>query len=144
MEGMTMSMRTDFTEVFAVPGQNSIIDGINPSTGLSCINGHSLADMQQRYPNAVQMTWEDWRAEQAARQGAPVTFTESTEAQYHEMLNCLPPAAWLLDSFLVGEPTDHSVSTGQPRFQMYTKRSNVYLASSRPVTVAEFRAIASR
>ena len=133
-------MRLDFTDCFAVPGEDSIIDGVNPDTGRSLILGQTLEQVQSRYPAAVIVSWEAWRAEQAAKQDTPISWCPSTEKQYHEMLNVLPPAAWVGGLFLVGEPTDHSFSTGQPRYEAYWQRgSSEYFVSSRPITVAEFR-----
>jgi hypothetical protein len=135
-------MISTFTEVFAVPGEGSIIDGIHPETGRSCINGETLEQVQARYPLAVRMPWEDWRQAQIAKQDTPITFTRTTERKYREMLEILPPAAWEGGAFLVGEPYDHSFATGRPRFQMYWQRGEyAYIASSRPVTYAEFKAL---
>ena len=137
-------MTTNFDYVFAVPGENSIIDAVHPETGRTQINDHTLEQVRERHPNAVQMTWEEWRAEQAAKQQTPLHFTPTTERKYHEMLEVLPPAAWESGAFLVGEPTDHCFETGRPRFQMYRTRGTEhyrrYEASSRPVTIVEFRA----
>lgn len=137
-------MTTEFTEVFAIPGQSSIIDGIHPVTGLSLICGETLEQVRERHPGAQRMQWEDWRAARAAEQNSPVEWLASDAEQYHEMLNILPPAAWVAGAFLVGEPTDHDMATGCARFQMYRHRGEAYEASSRPVTVREFRAFTTR
>lgn len=114
---------------------------------------HAFA-RQTGYPNGrpgyvidhimtVRMTWAAWKAAVVARQQAvPLTWEPSSHAQYHEMLNILPPALWLGGGFLVGEPTDGDMATGQPRFQGYLETSaGQYLASSRPMTRAELRAV---
>jgi hypothetical protein len=138
-------MRTDFVEVYAIPGHHNIIDGINPDTGLTCVNGDTAEQVAAREPLAVRMTWEAWRAEQIARQQTPIAWQPSTRAQYHEMLNVLPPALWIGGAFLVGEPMDHSHATGAPRFTAYKQTGSSedfarYWVASRPLTVAEFRA----
>ena len=134
----------NFTECFAVPGEGSIIDGINPETGRSIINDQTFEQIQARYPNAVVMAWEDWRAAQIAKQQTPVRWSRVTERQYQEMLEVLPPAAWMGGYFLVGEPDDHCMATGRPRFRAYGKRGHVYTVSSRPMTVAELKTYLSR
>ena len=57
-------------------------------------------------------------------------------------LECLPPAAWIGAAFLVGEPSDHHAGTGAPRFQACRYVAGVYEASSRPLTLDEFRTMA--
>lgn len=141
----------NYTEVYAVPGAHSLIDVIDPSTGLTWVNGHTEAEVQARDPLAVRMAWADWQRAESASQRTPITWERSTHAKYHEMLNILPPAAWIGGAFLVGEPYDHDVMTGQPRFQGYWERVGpgdrggwdargalyVYLVASRPMTIAE-------
>lgn len=137
-------MSYQFTDCFAVPGERTIIDGIHPHTGRSIIHGHTLDQIRERYPGAVVITWDTWSAEQAARQNTPIHWDPTTEQQYHDMLGILPPAAWERGIFLVGEPADHSFSTGRPRYHAYRQRGATYTTSSRPITVAEFRAEVSR
>jgi hypothetical protein len=135
---------TDCVDCWAVPGANSIIDVIHPVTGRTWINGNTPAEMLAREPRAVRMVLSDWLAEKAARQQTPITWTQTTEATYREMLDVLPPAAWVAGYFLVGEPTDHCAATGAPRFQGYRETAGRYFASSRPITLAELRAIVTR
>lgn len=133
----------DFTECFAVPGARQMIDLVHPRTGLSAINGLSLEQIRARYPEdaaAVKMTIAEWQAARAAVQDAPIQWRPTTEEQFDEMLNVLPPAAWINGGFLVGEPSDHHAQTGAPRFQAYRQRGQIFEASTRPLTRAEFRA----
>ncbi len=67
-------------------------------------------------------------------------WTETTAEKYDEMLNVLPPAAWIGGGFLVGEPWDHD-SSGRPRFEAYIHTAGKHYVSSRPITVNELRAI---
>jgi hypothetical protein len=133
-----MSLSTNFTDVFAVPGASSIIDSVNPATDRSTICDETLEQVQARNPGAARVSWADWRQAAIARQQTPVIFDATTREQYREMLEVLPPAAWGRGGFLVGEPTDHDVASGRPRFQMYRQRGEAFEASARPVTVPEF------
>lgn len=72
----------------------------------------------------------------------PVSWVDITRDRYHEMLNVLPPAAWVGGDFLVGEAVDDCPLTGRVRFAMFREvAGGRFLESSRAVTVAEFRAI---
>lgn len=136
-----MPLNADFTHVFAVPNAHSIIDAVNPATGCSYINGHSLAEIRARYPMAECIAWSDWQKRRIREQDTPIEWTTTTCEQYHDMLNVLPPAAWIAGGFLVGEPTDHHCGTGRPRYQAYRHVGTSYLVASRPITLAEFRAV---
>ena len=48
----------NYTHAFAVPGEDSIIDCINPNTGNSCINGETLEQIRLRYPKAEIVSME--------------------------------------------------------------------------------------
>jgi hypothetical protein len=133
------TLTTDFTHVYAEPGSSSIIDAINPRTGLTVICGDTAEQVQARYPNARMVAWADWQAEQVAKQQAPIAWEPSTSKQYHDMLNCLPPQRWIGGAFLVGEPCDHSIANGRPRYQAYRQRGDVFEVASRPMTTCEFR-----
>lgn len=128
-------------DVYANPGEDHLIDTIDPTTGLTSVFGSTEADIRERHPRAQRISWETWRAQAAARQQTPIVWTETTPAQYDERLNVLPPALWRGGAFLVGEPTDHDLSTGQPRFAADWHRGNHYVTASRPLTCAELRGI---
>lgn len=132
---------TDFTELYAVPGENHIIDGINPQTGLTFINGDDESAVLARHPNAQRMTWDAWQAERAERQHTPILWDKTTAEHYEEMLCVLPPLEWNKGAFLVGEPDDHDITNGQPRYRAYRKLHGEYYVSSRPMTRAELREI---
>jgi hypothetical protein len=138
-----MSWRDD-AEVYAVPGAHSIIDTINPDTGRTRYCGHTEADVLAREPGAVRMTWQAWKDAMIARQRTPITWALTTRETYEYMLNVLPPIDWWGGAFLVGEPMDHDVLTGQPRYEAFAERGlsdpRSYYASSRPLTRAELRA----
>jgi hypothetical protein len=138
---------TDTTDdqVFAVPGEYlSIIDVVNPETGRSRINGHTLEEIRQRYPTAVQMPWEEWRQGMIARQQTPITWKPIDAHRYNDMLGVLPPIDWTSAGFLVGEPYDHSMATGQPRYTAFIDRYGWYYESSRPITRREWREFQTR
>ena len=128
------------THVFAVPGKHHIIDEVNPLTGRSMVDGHTLAEVQARNPGAVLIARADWKRERAAEQDTPVEWTEVDEERYDEMLNVLPPVNLTHDGFQVGEPQDHHVVSGQPRFDSYRLVGGKHYVGSRPMTSAEFRA----
>ena len=134
-----MALTTDFTEVWAVPGENHIIDTINPETGLTSVFGKDAEAVLTKEPKAVRITWDVWRAEASARQQTPIQWELTTEAKYQEMLEILPPALWIGGVFLVGEPWDHDFATGAPRFAAYVCRNGRYYEASRPLTTAELR-----
>ena len=136
---MTITMN-DCTECYAIPGANSLIDVINPQTELTWCLGQTAAEVAEREPQAVRMRIEDWCADKAARQRTPITWEPTTASTYEEMLNVLPPAAWLQGAFLVGEPTDHDAGSGQPRYHAYRCVGQRYESASRPLTRAEFKA----
>ncbi len=131
-----------FTHVFALPGANSILDGA--VEGLSCIFGHTLAQMQERYTGAVLMDWDDWQREAVARQQTTITWSVTTKERYRDMLEVLPPAFYRHGLFLVGEPMDHDIATGQPRFSGFWQKGTACFAASRPLTIAEARAELAR
>ncbi len=126
-------------ECFAVPGV-TIIDVLNPLTGLTVCFGRSLADCQAEYPGAIKMTVDAFCASKAAKQDSAVTWEETTEERWEDMLNVLPPACWpeCGGAFLVGEPWDHHAVTGQPRYAAYRRQNGKFFTSSRPMAKLEF------
>jgi hypothetical protein len=132
---------TDTTEVYAVPGKGSIIDTINPATGLTSCFAESAAEVLERNPDAVRMTWIDWSNAAIKLQQTPLRWRSVSEAQYHEMLEVLPPASWKRGAFLVGEPWDHCIATGAPRFAVYVAHGGKHYTADRPITKAEFSAM---
>lgn len=131
-----MNLR-DYTEGFAVSGEDSIIDLRHPATGLSSVYGETLEQIQARYPGAVVVNVDAWMAAKAERQHTPVEWRPCSEDRYHEMLNVLPPAFWQGGLFLVGEPMDHDAGNGQPRFTAFWKRGGKFYEADRPMTRRE-------
>lgn len=128
------------THAFAVPGEAYLIDFIHPDTGLSLIEGETLAEVQARAPRAVVVLIAEHRAARAAAQDRPITWAETTRERYDEMLCVLPPAAQVGGAFLVGEPHDHHAVTGRPRFDAFLSRAGRFYVSARPITRQEFAA----
>lgn len=131
-------------DVYAVPGERSIIDWINPVDGLSFVCHETEEEIRRRYPNAQRMSWETWQAEVSKQQRTPITWHHTTQHEYQRMLEVLPPALWIGGAFLVGEPDDHDVQTGQPRFAAYWRRGSCpeyaqYYRASRALTGRELR-----
>ena len=135
---------SDFKHAFAVPGSDSLIDIINPSTGRSHIAGEDLEQIAARYPGAVVVSIDDFCKAKAARQDSPIGWDEVTEESYQEMLNVLPPELWAGGAFLVGEPSDHHATTGAARFACYVRRYGKHYQATRPISRAEFRALFTR
>ncbi len=151
----------DATEAFAVPGEDSLIDCLRPD-GRTFIYGSTLEEIRERYPTAERINIADWSKAKADRQDTPVIWSEVTRDRYWEMLEVLPPAAYLpvaetgyfptiTAGFLVGEPWDHHATTGAPRYAAFIKRGTngvkftdaKYYESDRPLTRKEFNLIAS-
>jgi hypothetical protein len=127
------------THCFAVPGKDNVIDDVHPLTGRGTWSGETLDQIQLRHPGAAVVSWDDWKRAKAATQDAPVEWQECTEERYEEMMNVLPPAEYSRHGFLVGEPWDHHAMTGCPRYSAFIMRGCRHYASSRPMTVVEFR-----
>lgn len=130
---------------FADNGE-SIIDTINPDTGLSSVYGETLEQIRQRYPNAQFVNFDEWLAAKAARQDAEeAVWQESTEEHYWYGLECVPPAATGGGAFLVGEPMDHHCASGLPRFTCHRQtRDGKFVVLSKPITIPAFRQMLSQ
>jgi hypothetical protein len=133
---------TDETRCYASRFSGTMIDVIHPETGLTLHFSKDLAAVRADYPDAEEMSVGEWCAWKAEQQRSPITWAETTRARFYDALECLPPAAGTKGyrAFLLGEPYDHDAGNGQPRYQGYRRDAAAYLVSSRPMTVAEFRA----
>lgn len=129
------------TNCYASKSIGHIIDVIDPDTGKTAYSKQTLAEVQERHPDAEHMSIEDFIAWKTSQQRTPITWSHTTKEQYHEMLNVLPPAEYARSGFLVGEPVDHDAGNGQPRFEAYRYEDHTsqYLVSSRPMTILEFK-----
>ena len=128
------------TECFAIPGQ-TMIDVINPVSGKTAIYGKTLEECrtEKGYEQAERMTIEAYCQGKAIAQTPPVTWETITENKYWEMYECLPPIHVAGRGFMVSEPWDHHALTGTPMYGAYRKRGEVYEASTRPMTVKEWK-----
>lgn len=131
----------DPTECFAVPGENHIIDVINPLTDKTAIYGRTLDEVRKQPGNekAERMSIDQFCKDKAARQNTPIGWREITEEKYHEMLEVLPPIEWTTRGFMVSEPCDHHALTGKPRYGAYVTIGHRFFTASRPLTREEFR-----
>jgi hypothetical protein len=72
-------------------------------------------------------------------------FKPSTQEQYDEKFDILPPLEVTGNGYLVGEPWSHRVChvSGHysPTFPAMVKRNGKYFASCEGITVAEWRAL---
>lgn len=129
------------TDCFAVPGDSHIIDMVHPLTGNTVIRGKSLEEirLEPGYELAERMPIDQFCEQKARKQDTPIEWYPITEEQYHYWFECLPPAAYGRQAFLVGEPSDHHAQTGAPRFQACKRVNGQFLASSRPLTIKEFK-----
>ncbi len=77
-----------------------------------------------------------------------VTWIETTEERYYDMLGVLPPASQgsmlraNANGFQVGEATDHN-ERGQPTFATFKEESGKFYESSEALTFREFKAMFS-
>ena len=117
----------------------SVIDFVHPVTESGLYSDETLDEVRKRYPTAEIVRYTDWQARKAAMQDRAVTWRKVSAKQYQEQLGCLPPAAYRKDGFLVGEPSDHHAASGKPRYQAYRVRDGKYFASSRAMTIEEFK-----
>jgi hypothetical protein len=131
------------TDCYAVPGSDSIIDTIHPATGLTTFYRKTLEEIRAEHGDerAERMTIEAFCEQKAARQHTPISWEETTEERYYDMLECLPPAYMGHGGFLVGEPYDHDASNGQPRYQGFCVSNGKFYQGSRPMTIKEFKGI---
>ena len=127
----------------AYANDHCLIDTID-ANGITHIRRETFEEVLARHPDAKLVDVEEWCAERRSKQLGPVTWNESTEEQYWEMLECLPPARMSGGAFLVGEPIDHIAGTGEPTFEMYRKVGDKFFVSSRPVTSREFSELITR
>jgi len=134
---------SDCTHAFAVPGEDSMIDVIRPGTSpeRSWIRNETIEEIRLRYPRAEVISIDDYCAAKAARQDTDITWTEVTGERYWDMLEVLPPAIQNAKGFMVGEPTDHHAGTGRARYAAFLDKGGKFFESSRPLTIAEFRAL---
>jgi len=123
-------------KAYAATGR--LIDTIDNTSGLTSVFAETLEQVRQRYPDAQVVDVDEWCAEKQRQQQTPITWQDTDEESYMEMLECVPPARMAGGAFLVGEPMDHLAATGESRFEMFRKRGPKYYVASRPVTIAEF------
>lgn len=124
----------------------SIIDTINPATGLSSVYGETHEQIRLRYPKAEIVNFDEWLAAKAARQDAEeAVWQETTEEAYWYALECVPPAAMAGGAFLMGEPQDHHAASGLPRFSCYREtRDGKFVVLSKPITYPAFQQMVSK
>lgn len=67
-----------------------------------------------------------------------IEWKPSTKEIYDNALNVLPPAAWVSNGFLLGEPTDHR--NGRPTFEAHKRTKEGFFVSADSVTFPEFKA----
>ena len=129
----------DCERCLASKARETMIDVLHPVTGLTVCYGKTLKDCRKEYPDAEEMSVDEFCSWKAQRQRTPIAWTPTTEERFTEMLEVLPPAAGCRGGFLVGEPYDHDAGNGQPRFQAYRQRGDTFETANRPLTRAEFR-----
>lgn len=130
------------TECFAVPG-HTMIDVIDSETGLTQIYGRTLEECraEPEYAQAERMTIDAYCASKAKAQDEPISWEETTEDAYWDMLEAVPPAIRWRGGFLCGEPYDHHALTGESRHSCMREINGMFYRTSRPITVTEFRTI---
>jgi hypothetical protein len=124
---------------YASRSQEVIIDVIRPDTGLTWYFGQTLAQVRAEYPDAEEMSVDEFCEWKAARQRTPIAWTPTTEAKFYDMLGAVPPAAMTGGGFLVGEAADHDAGNGRPRYAAFRQVGEAFETANRPMTVEEFR-----
>jgi uncharacterized short protein YbdD (DUF466 family) len=131
---------SDCTQCFASRKQGTIIDVLHPTTGLTVFYHKTLEQCRETYPDAEEMSVDEFCAWKAQQQRTPISWEKSTSKQYWDMLGAVPPAKYLGTAFLVGEPYDHDAGNGLPRYEAFRQRGRQYEVSNRPMTIPEFMA----
>ena len=104
---------SDITEYFWTPGESNAIDCVHPVTGLSLVNGETLEQIRERYPEAI-ITGLDaiLEAESKEFKRGPV---EIDAEHWDYMLNVLPPVQWTnehgAETFKISEMTSGTITT---------------------------------
>jgi len=133
----------DCEHCVAIPGADNVLNIIHPTTGRTVYSDKTLYDALMENPDAVVMTIDAFCKQKAERQHTPIVWEPSTYEAFDYGLNVLPPAIWLGNAFMVGEPCDCDAGSGQERFQAFRQRgegvSSTYEKASRPMTKDEFR-----
>lgn len=125
-------------KAYVQPNAKHLIDTIDDATGLTTICKETFAQVRERFPDAQVVDVDQWCEEKQREQLAPITWQDTSEETYWEMLEVLPPERMAGGTFLVGEPMDHLASTGEATFEMFRKQGAKFCVASRPVTIAEF------
>lgn len=123
----------------ASKASRTVIDFINPETGLTQIFGKSLGVVREEHPDAEEMSFDAFCEWKSQLQNFPIAWEPTTGDRFEDALNVLPPALQIGGGFLLGEPADHDAKTGSPRYQAFRQRGEIFEASNRPMTRAEFR-----
>lgn len=86
-----------------------------------------------------------WVKEMGALQDAAPEWVPTTEEKYFDAHNAIFPVFSTPYGFLMGEAADHHMAHGKPRYTAYLRLGQGgltrFLRSSRPLTIAEFRAL---
>lgn len=133
-------------EVFVDP-TGKLLDGVLLGTKVTIIYRHDILQVRARYPGAQIVEWEAYRAWSAAKQKQAVQWIKIADAEIDEAFEVLPPACRTGVGFLIGEPTDHAIDSGEPRFSAYVWNFNWTgedvgpFISDRPLTVAEMQGV---
>lgn len=119
-----------------VSKQKFVIIDIIDSTGLTRINKQPIDAYTNRYPDAEIMkldVWINWKAEREPS----IEWKLTIEECYNEALEVMPPSYRDGTWFLVGEPSDHDLRTGLPRYYGYRRIAEAFETTNRPITNQE-------
>ena len=121
-------------QCFYVPGSSSIVDTINPETGLSSIYGETLQQVRDRYPGAEVWDYDEaWvEFEKGQRQKYMSPPEKITAEKFEEMMNIMPPIKYrtgaLSESFMMSEAMTLGIRgiycrVNDQYYQMYDRQS---------------------
>jgi hypothetical protein len=106
-----MTTLNECNDCWYVPGEMSLIDVINPETGLTFCCGDDATAVLARHPNARRMsvTTASDQIDRAAVENYCQPVRECTEADFQYCLEVLPPVGWKtargVQSFKMSERT---------------------------------------
>jgi hypothetical protein len=120
------------THVFYSKDKRCVIDVVNPTTGKSAINCHSMDDLRDEYPDVRMVTWAEH--DQLHRESWVTPWREVTEDEWHDMLEVLPPSDWHtvngVESFKMIEHLSGDITTIYARYNgRYWARNESYTLS---------------
>jgi hypothetical protein len=122
---------------FVSKNQESIIDFV--FNGKTERYGATFEQVKSAYPDADEMSFNDFCKWKGERQRTKILWNEIEEEIYFQYLRSMPTECQSEFGFLIGEVYDFDYGNGKPRFMGYRQIGDKYFVGSRPMTVSEFK-----